>query len=147
MKINLVINEKIDETTLTIETNQITDEISELLKLIENYKGFDKIIAIKDDKKYILEVSKIVRFFSQDKKVYATYSDEEYIIKNYLYELEEKLDNNKFIRISNSEIMNLDYIESFDTSFGGSIRIKTKTGIFSYVSRGYLKRFKEILNV
>ncbi|MBS9784533.1 MAG: response regulator transcription factor [Oceanivirga sp.] len=147
MKVNLSINSSVKDTVINIETNEITDEIMQLINMLENFEKLDKIIAVKNDRKYLLSIKEVVRFYAQDKKVYLTHNNEDYIVKYYLYELEEKLDKNMFIRVSNSEIMNINYIESLDTSFSGSIKVKTKTGIITYVSRGYLKEFKKILNL
>ncbi len=147
MKLNVSINNTVKDTVINIETNEINDEIMQLINMLENFERIDKIIAIKDNKKYLFDIKDVVRFYALDKKVYLTYSNEEYVVKYYLYELEEKLDKNMFIRVSNSEIMNINYIESLDTSFSGSIKLKTKTGIITYVSRSYLKEFKKILNL
>ncbi len=147
MKVNLSINNSAKDTVINIETNEITDEIMQLINMLENFEKLVKIIAIKNNKKYLLNIKEVVRFYALDKKVYLTYNNEDYVVKYYLYELEEKLDKNMFMRVSNSEIMNINYIESLDTSFSGSIKVKTKTGVITYVSRSYLKEFKKILNL
>lgn len=146
MKINIKENKNFKEDEITLEIKEINPNIIEIINFIKNYNINNNIVGLIEKEKYLLDLDKIVRFYSNQKKTYATDNENrEYIIKNYLYELEEILNLKKFIRISNSEIINIDYIESLDTSFYGSIKLKTKTGLVSYVSRTYLKNFKEKL--
>lgn len=145
MKVNVVLDKDVKETEITIKTNEIDDNLRDLISVLENIK-ISKIIGEKDNKKYLLDIDKIVRFYSFDKKVYASYNGSEYLIKQRLYELEEKLNKSKFIRISNSEIIAIEYIKRLEISFGGSIKLETTVGIITYVSRSYLKKFKEIIN-
>ena len=60
-----------------------------------------------------------------------------------LYELEERLDN-RFVRISNSEIVNLKKVKSLDLSFVGTICMELSNGEVSYVSRRYVSKMKKI---
>lgn len=73
--------------------------------------------------------------------------DREYIVRYRLYELAKILDTSKFLRISNSEIVNIDYVRKLDTSFNGQIVLETIYGDKSYVSRTYLQKFKKILEI
>jgi DNA-binding LytR/AlgR family response regulator len=63
-----------------------------------------------------------------------------------LYELEERLDN-RFVRISNSEIVNLKKVKSLDLSFVGTICMELSNGEVSYVSRRYVSKMKKILGL
>ncbi len=69
----------------------------------------------------------------------------EYKSRIRLYELYERLNKNKFIKISRYEIINLDYVKKLDLSFKGTIAVEFKNGSISYVSRRYLKEFKKAL--
>ena len=55
----------------------------------------------------VIKLEDLIRIYSANGKVYAITKDKEYVLKKRLYELEEALDPNKFIRISNSEIVNI----------------------------------------
>ena len=80
-------------------------------------------------------------------KVFAVTGSGEYILRLRLYELEQRLDKNIFVRISNSEIINLKKVQSFDLSFTGTICVKLSNGTMSYVSRRYVSRIKKILGI
>ena len=62
-----------------------------------------------------------------------------------LYEIEEKLCSGNFVRISNSEIINLKKVKNFDLSFTGTILVRLSDGSTSYVSRRYVSKIKKIL--
>ena len=71
----------------------------------------------------------------------------EYALKFRMYELEEKLDKNCFVRISNSEIINLKKVKSFDLSLTGTICVKMKNGRVTYASRRYVSKIKQVLGI
>ena len=58
--------------------------------------------------------------------------------------MEEELPNN-FVRISNSEIVNIDKIIRLDMGLAGTIRIRLEGEIDSYVSRRYVSKVKGVL--
>lgn len=64
-----------------------------------------------------------------------------------LYELEERLNPHQFVRISNSEIINLKRVNNFDLSFTGTIRVKLSNETVTYVSRRYISKLKKILGI
>ena len=68
-----------------------------------------------------------------------------YIVKNTLIALEEILDPERFIRISQSEIINFYKVKGFDINIKGSIGIQFDNGIKSWVSRRYLKKIRDVL--
>ena len=56
--------------------------------------------------------------------------------------MEEKLDKTRFVRISNSEIVNLRKIKRMDTSITGTIKMYLEGEIETYVSRRYVSKIK-----
>ena len=69
------------------------------------------------------------------------------MLKKRLYELEELLDKTKFVRISNSEIINLKKVKHFDLSITWTICVRLSDGTAAYVSRRYINKIKKILGV
>ncbi len=86
----------------------------------------------------------IIRIYSKDKRVYADTVDGSFVIKSPLYQLEEDLPS-KFVRISNSEIVNSDKIIRLEMNLSGKIKILLEGDIESYVSRRYIPKVKEVL--
>ena len=70
-----------------------------------------------------------------------------YSVRLRLYELEERLDPRRFVRISNSEIVNLEKVTAVDLSLTGTIRMTLNGTVSAYVSRRYVKKIKETLNL
>ena len=64
-----------------------------------------------------------------------------------LYELEGRLDPTRFVRVSNSEIINLDRVTAVDLSLAGTIRMTLDGVAQAYVSRRYMKKIKETLRL
>ena len=71
----------------------------------------------------------------------------EYVLRLRLYEVEQRLNPHQFVRISNSEIINLKKIDYFDLSFTGTICVKLRGGMVTYISRRYVSKVKTILGI
>ena len=84
----------------------INDEVNRIMSKLNN-EIVSMIAGFKDDKVIILDDEIIINIYANDSKVFAVTNDGEYILKFKLYELEDKLDSKRFVRISNSEIINL----------------------------------------
>ena len=108
---------KIDENYITpqiiILSNKMTDEVSNIINKLSSITQ-ETLQAYKDHKLYILNQYEIESIYSEKGKVYARCSNEIYLIKDRLYEIENLLDNNLFIRISNSEIINFDKVKNIE---------------------------------
>ena len=70
-----------------------------------------------------------------------------YTVRHRLYELEERLDRQQFVRISHSEIVNLRQVTGLDLGLTGTIRMTLTGGVTTYVSRRYVKKIKEVLGL
>ncbi|MBO6092254.1 MAG: LytTR family transcriptional regulator, partial [Oscillospiraceae bacterium] len=62
------------------------------------------------------------------------------------YVLEETLHDRGFVRISNSEIVNISQIEKLDMSYAGTIKMFMKNGDETFVSRRYVSKIKSVLD-
>lgn len=146
MNIELKIDEIYKETKIIICTDKMTDEISELVSKISAVETIT-IKGYKDDKMYILEQGLIESVYAENGKVYARFKNEVYELKNRLYELENQLSKKDFVRISNSEIINIMKVENIDFKLLGTIEFNFKSGNKAYVSRRYIKKIKEFLEI
>lgn len=140
MKVEVIFDDKLSNDKIIIYAKQENCKIQGIVKYIENMD----IIVYKDNKSYILNLDEIESFYTEEGKIIARTAKDEYIIKNRLYELEDKLVNTKFVRISNSEIVNIDKVERMQYSTG-NICLYFKSNRFTYVSRRYIKRVKEFI--
>lgn len=146
MQIEIKIDGSCTEPKIIVITNSITDELNSIIKKLS--EDSPQILSgIKDDKLEILEQSDLIRIYANSGKVFAVTDNGEYILRFRLYELEERLDKNKFVRISNSEIINLKKIKNFDLSITGTICVKFLNDTVTYVSRRHVAKIKQILGI
>ena len=68
-------------------------------------------------------------------------------MRQRLYELEERLAPHRFVRISNSEIVNARMILGMDFSRAGTIRMSLRGGIETYASRRYVSKIRRQFDV
>ncbi len=61
--------------------------------------------------------------------------------------VEVKLDRHTFVRISNSEIINLKKVTALDLTLSGTIKMTLQGGTVCWVSRRYVKKIKEALEL
>lgn len=95
----------------------------------------------------ILEQTDIFRIYAAVGKVFAVTDKKEFVLRLRLYEIEERLNNKGFVRISNSEIINIEKAKKFDLSTVGTICVSLSNGNVSFVSRRYVKKIKKTLGI
>ncbi len=146
MQIEIKIDADCKEPKLIILTDQMTEEINTILgKLSEEHP---KVLAgFREDTVDVLEPKAVYRIFAENSKVFAETDRGEYQLKLRLYELEQWLDAFSFVRISNSEIVNLKKVKRFDMSFIGTICVTLTNGTVTYVSRRYVTKIKKSLGM
>lgn len=146
MQIEIKIDKFRCEPRIIIETDQITDEIQEIISKLSNSSA-RMLTGFRENTLEILNQQEILRIYAQSGKVLAATTSGEYILRFRLYELEQRLDPTCFVRISNSEIINLKKVKGFDLNLVGSIRVTLTDGSVTYVSRRYISKIKQLLGI
>lgn len=146
MKCRIEVDQTLSEDEVVIFTTEIDKEILDLKERIENDSP-QVLTGFYEDKLSFINPDKIIRVYANDKKVFAVTYEREYLLRLALYQVEERLDNNKFIRISNAEIINLEKTREFDLSYIGTISCEMVNGDVCFVSRRSLKKVKEVLGI
>ncbi|MGE4277741.1 MAG: LytTR family DNA-binding domain-containing protein [Lawsonibacter sp.] len=125
------------------------EETAELRRLAQELSGLPlgPIPAWLGEEARRLPQGDVLRFYTDGKGVSAQTEEGVYSVRLRLYELEERLDPRKFVRISNSEIVNLDKVTALDLSLAGTIRMTLDGATAVYVSRRYVKKMKETLGL
>ena len=145
MKVEIKIDETCVETRVEIFSSSMTDDVVELARKISEY-ATEVLVGFRDGAASVLDLGGVVRFYAANQKVFAVTKDGEYAVRLRLYELEAQLTRD-FVRISNSEIINLKEVKSFDLSFAGTICVKFRDGATTYASRRYVSKIKQILGM
>jgi len=146
MKVEIKIDSAAVEPKVLIITDRMTDEINEIVRKISETEP-QMIAGVVDDRVTLLEQDEILRVYAANGKIFAVTAEGEFPLRMRLYQLEERLRQDSFVRISNSEIINLKKARHFDLSFTGTICVSLSDGSVSYVSRRYVSKIKQILGL
>ena len=125
-----------------IETAEMTPELTRLIQQL-TARAAVPIIGYQQDKAFPLQQDSLVRVWAANGHVYAATETGEFLLRQRLWELEERLDSHHFIRISNSEIR----VIAFDLSLTGTICVSLQGGQISYVSRRYVRTIRQALGL
>lgn len=146
MKVTLKTDDKLDPDELIIYSKEINKEMLALKERIEH--GQPQVLTgFYDDRLEFIDPDDIIRVYANEKKVYAVTIDKVYTLRLALYQVEERLDEDKFIRISNSEIINIRKTKNFDLSYIGTISCEMINGDVCFVSKRSLKKVKKTLGI
>ncbi len=146
MQLEVKIDSAYAEPKLILLTASMTEEVRQLLgRLTEQTPQI--ISGSRDGRIEVIEKSDLIRVYALSGKVFAVTHKGEYTLRLRLYEIEERLPQQQFVRISNAEIINLKKVDSFDMSLSGTICVKLANGSVTYVSRRYVSRLKKILGI
>ena len=146
MQVEIKIDDNCIEPKVVIVTNKVTDEINDILNALSS-KTPEVITGFYNGLAEIISPDSIIRVYAESGKTVAAVDKKEYILRQRLYELEEQLTKYSFVRISNSEIVNLKKVRNFDLSLSGTICVTLSDGTATYVSRRYVSKIKKVLGL
>ena len=105
-------------------------------------------IFIKDGEKcWFVKLDKVRMFESEGNYVRLYFDDSKPMILKSLNNLEKRLNNKEFFRISRKYIINLSWVEKVEAWFNGGLRVTLKTGEKLEISRRQTSRFKEVMSI
>ena len=142
--------EQCEKPFCVIHTSKETDGIKAVAEKISmmDENGLNAAVSGWDGD-YCIQVkqNELLRIYSLDKKVYLECESEEepLLLKMRLYEFEELAERcgwTNFIRISNTDIVNLSKVQKFDMSLSGVIKVNYGDGKVAIVSRRYMNKIK-----
>ena len=129
------------ETEIVIRCSAIN---SELQKIIDSIKICSfAITAYKDGYLQKINHEDVCYIESVDEKTFIYCESDVYESKMKLFELEEKLVNSSFVRISKSCILNIDFIEKVKPLLNGKYEVLLINGEKLIINRHYVPIFKK----
>ena len=146
MKVNLFVSRDIEEPHADIHTNELTDNITRAMSILESEDSNEMLAVKKGSDIALLEYDEVYMFRVEDKQVKVYTENSEYLVKKALYQVEENLTGD-FVRISKTTIVNLRKIERVAPSLRGMMFIELKNGLKDNISRKYLPEFKQALDL
>lgn len=146
MQVEIKLDSTCAETKVIVVTGKMTEEVQQLVKRLSEETP-SLLAGVREENICLLEQPQIIRIYAAAGKVFAVTEDSEYTLRLRLYELEERLAKNSFVRISNSEIINLKKVKGFDLRLVGTICVTLSNGTVTYVSRRYVAKIRKILGI
>lgn len=134
-----------EEEHVLIRCYRVNEEVIEIVKFIQSKS--DILSGYEHSRLYQISLRDIYYFESVDNKTYAYLKNKVYEIKNRLYELEELYDQRQFFRCSKSVIINLLKIESVKPALNGRFTAILKNGEQIIISRQYVPKLREVLQI
>ncbi len=149
MKVGINIDHSVEEVEVLITAQEQSRTVNALYEHIVEFdkKSLETLTAYRDDIAKIVNMTDVFRIYTGNQKVYIQTHQGEYAIRYRLYELEAALDKKQFLRISNSEIVNIKKIRDIDLSIIGRICIRFEDNTQTYVSRRYIPKIKKSLGI
>lgn len=147
VKINIDVDDSLEQDYITIHCRELTDEILELQKsLAGKSSGTLRISAFQDDVEHFLELKSIIFMEADGNYILIHTSKEIYKTRQKLYELEEILPRD-FIRVSKSTIVNTVRISAIKKNITGASEISFgNSNKKAFASRNYIKALIEIMD-
>ena len=146
--VKLIIDKNWPKLTVYIKNNERNEDVEALIDAILSFsdKKNSMIQAYFRESMVMLPQRGIIRIFVENRKTMVETSERIYEVRTTLKNLEEKLDSKKFVRISQSETINLLRVKNFDFSISGTIGVELENGKNTWVSRRRVKDVKAALN-
>lgn len=134
-----------EKLQVIIKCRQIDDEIMRLKYHIEM---FDKKLQAKKDNEWCLvNLLDVLYFESVDNRTFLYTKDDVMEVKQRLYELEIILSDKDFIRISKSQIININKVKSLRPEINRKILATMCNGERLFISRKYVPAIRSLLSI
>ena len=132
---------------VVIYTKEKTKQVENIVYAVENVSDndFPIIPAYGEEGLEFISQRDIVRVYTEGRKVILETSQASYAIKKSLSGIEEDLNKTRFVRISQSEIINIYKVKKFDINMAGTIGVEFENGSKSWTSRSCVKDIKNVL--
>jgi DNA-binding LytR/AlgR family response regulator len=120
----------------------------EVLRLKQHIELFEnKLAARKDEETVMQNVAEVLYFESVDNRTFLYTESEVLEVKQRLYELEDVLSEKDFIRISKSQIVNVNKIHALRPELNRTIEATMCNGERLSISRKYAAAVRELLEL
>ena len=147
MKVEIQLDPALDEPVIVLRAPGPAGEVEELAEKLRAL-ALPKPFTVWQEREPVrVGRAAVLRFFAEDKGVFCQTDQGVYTVRARLYELEEELEGTRFVRLSNSEIVNLDRVTALDLTLTGTIKMTLAGGTVCWVSRRYVKKIKQALGL
>lgn len=139
MKLHWILNPELQLGEIQIHCHELDPEF---LKHVEAYK--DHLMIRLTNQNIVIRQSEIQAIYTENRQIIIQTKKKKYSVNARLYELEKQL-NDCFLKISQSELINLNEIQTFKKNGIRSIAIELKDHSMFYVARRYVSTVRNQL--
>lgn len=145
--IDVVLDEDYTDPKVTIQTKAKTEQVARIIEAIDEASdsSFPVVMGYRGDELVMVSQRDIVRVYITNRRILIQTDKELLVSKKSLTALEEILNAERFLRISQSEIVNLYKVQKFDFTSIGTIGVEFESGNKSWVSRSRVKALRSML--
>lgn len=145
MRIKIDEQENLQEIVVTISCRKVDKEVSDIIKLLKMKSK--TISGIKENEVILVKVFEILYIESVDKKTFIYTKEDVFQCKEKLYELEEILEKESFIRVSKNTIVNLNKVSKIVPDISRRLILTLENKEKVIVSRSFTFNFKKSLGL
>ena len=128
---------------LEIHCYKISDEVREIIAFVKSRQG--QLTGTADERQYEIAVSDVFYIESVDNRNFIYTKDKVYETRHKLYELEEMLQEKRFLRVSKSTLLNLMKVSSIKPALNSRFTAVLFSGEQIVISRKYVPALKKTL--
>ena len=146
-EIKIIINKDGPKLTEYIKNSVRDDDVEGIVNAVQAYSenSSPSIMAFFNEEMEMVPQRKIIRLYISNRKVHIETAEKTYDVRKPLQEIEMLLDKKRFVRISQSETINIYKVKSFDFSTAGTIGVELVNGQNTWVARRRIRNVKELL--
>ncbi len=135
-----------DRVEIIVRASEKDNTIKKLMEHISEFSS--KSLTVYDNKgaHCVVNENDIIFVSANGKQVHIVTSEGFYYAKERLHSIEKFLNDDRFLRISRFEIINLKKVRKYDFTIGGSFRIEFENGMEVWASRRYISIVKKRLS-
>lgn len=134
-----------NDMQIIIKCKKVDNEIIRLKSYIELFDN--RLSAKKEDEMFLINSSEVLYFEAVDHRTFLYTDDDVMEINQRLYELEHILSSKDFVRISKSQIVNINKILSLKPELNRTILATMCNNEKLSISRKYVKTIRTILSI
>ena len=145
--IDVIIDDSYTDPKVSIYTKSKTRQVANIISAVENVSENDypTLAGYNDDRIEFLSQRDIERVFTEGRKIVIQTDAGQYYSNKTLSGIEDVLNPDRFIRISQSEIINLYKVKCFEFNSAGNIGIELENGCKTWVARRCVKAIRELI--
>lgn len=137
-----------DEVIINLRANSLSGDVLKLLQQLENWnEQLDMIPITTEDRTVMVQTSEIlaIEVYGSELTIHTITKD--YVSKGQLKTILERLNNNDFIQVAKSTVININQLDSLEAAFSGNMTAIMTNQLKISVSRKYLPELRQQLRM